>query len=96
MIDRGVGIESESVTSPDSDGLGVRAARTNVAPQVIGVEVDDWMVKVGVLADVLVDRIFVAVDGELLEDVVGRDVADGQRQGGSTQELLHRNLFRLH
>jgi len=91
VVDRSVELEGERAAGSDRDSLGVAASGgTDVAPQVVGVEVGDGGVVVGVLSDVLPGRVRDAVDRELLEDVMGRNLADGQRQGrGTEKRSLH-------
>lgn len=72
----------ERVSGLDVDNAGGAAVEAAlVAPQVRGAQRRHGRVVVCVLPDVLVHGELGAGHGELLEDVVGRDVADGQRQG---------------
>lgn len=89
VVHGGVEREGEGVAGADVDGLGGRAVGADVAPQVVGAQVRHGRVVVGVLADVLEDRVLGAARRELLEDVVRRHVADRQRQGGDAQECPH-------
>lgn len=90
MVNFYVGGEAEGFAGPDGDGGGADATRALVAAEVVGRQVDDGGVVVGVLADVLEHSVLNAARRQLLEDVVGRRIADGQREGGYTEETLHR------
>lgn len=83
-------MEGERVPSADGHGLSVGTAGTTlVTPEVVGAEVGHRAIIVGILTDVLEHAVLGAAGRELLEDVVGRNLADSQRKGGNAQESLH-------
>ena len=70
MVDSLVSGEGDLGASSDGDGGGLRSASTtNVTAQVVGREVCDGRVVVGVLADVLVNATLDTVGSQALEDV---------------------------
>ena len=70
MVDSLVSGEGDLGASSDGDGGRLRSASTtNVAAQVVGREVCDGRVVVGVLADVLVNATLDTVGSQALEDV---------------------------
>jgi hypothetical protein len=72
MIHGGVGCERHRAAGSDGLHGGAGAANAaDVAAQVVGGEICDWGIVVGVWADVLVLCAFDGVGGEVLEDVWG-------------------------
>lgn len=89
MVDGSVESKGEGVSGPDANSLGRSGFRTQVTSQVVGAEICDGGVVVCVLADVLPHGVLGAPDGQLLEDVMSRDVAHCQREGSQSGESLH-------
>jgi len=73
VVDWGVCAKGEAGTSSDGGSSGSRAWDTTlITSHVVGGDIGNRRVVVGVLADVLVDSALDSADGELLEDVVSR------------------------
>lgn len=88
MVDSLVSVESEAVSGFDVDGGGGGSGgAADVAAQVRGGESGDGAVVVCVFAQVLVDGKFLAIETELLEDVVRGDEGGGEEGEGEGCEL---------
>lgn len=95
MVYRRVQSERDLTSSRDTDSRRASTApTTDIAPQIVGCQVCDWGVVVGVLANVLEDAILGRANRQLLENVMSRHVADGQRQGCQAESGLHRDGMR--
>ncbi len=81
MVDRRVCVEREGFTGLHADGFRARtAARTEVAPKVVGGQIYHWGVVICVLTDVFPHGVLGSSGRKLLEDVMGRHFAHGERQ----------------
>ena len=82
VVDGGVGLEGDGAAGSDGQGLDTRSAGTDVAAEIVGLEVGHGRVVVGVLTDVLPGRVDRGAGADLLKDVVGRGLAGGEEGGG--------------
>lgn len=90
MVDGDIGVEGEGLAGLHGDHVCAGAgAAADIAPEVGGREIRHRGVVVGVFADVLVHGELLGSEPELLEDVVGRDVSDAQREGCKEGRELH-------
>jgi len=70
VVDSGIEGEGYLGAGCDGDGLSIGAVSADVAAEVIGGEISDWRVVVGVGADVLVLVVLDTVHGQVFEDVM--------------------------
>jgi len=89
VVDCNIGGESYGRTGFHRDGLGVVSTGSNIAAKVVGGEVSDGTVVVGVLADIFVSGVLDAVGGQGLENVMARCLTDQGREAYGNSSESH-------